>query len=73
MHVNNETGTVLDIKRMICAEHNVLFHSDTVQPVENRTDVRCPFDLLAPTNFTVLRSGVCIYKKNSGLQPLLWW
>jgi cysteine desulfurase len=32
MHVNNEIGTVLDLERVgiICNEHQVLFHSDTV-------------------------------------------
>ena len=35
MHVNNETGTILDLERVsrICQEHNALFHSDTVQSV----------------------------------------
>ena len=35
MHVNNEIGTVLDLNRVgiICKEHNVLFHSDTVQSI----------------------------------------
>src|SRR6476620_6946138 len=35
MHVNNETGTTLDIERVarICKQHNAYFHSDTVQSV----------------------------------------
>ena len=35
MHVNNETGTVLDLERVgtICKEHAAYFHSDTVQSV----------------------------------------
>jgi cysteine desulfurase len=35
MHVNNETGTILDLERIgrICQEHKVLFHSDTVQSI----------------------------------------
>jgi cysteine desulfurase len=35
MHVNNEIGSILDIKKVgnICKEHNALFHSDTVQSV----------------------------------------
>ena len=35
MHVNNEIGTVLNLDRIstICQEHNVLFHSDTVQSI----------------------------------------
>ena len=35
MHVNNEIGNLLDIKRVadLCKAHNVLFHSDAVQSV----------------------------------------
>ncbi len=35
MHVNNETGTVLDLEEIakICQQHSVYFHSDTVQSV----------------------------------------
>src|SRR6218665_943777 len=35
MHVNNETGAILDLERvgLICKQYNALFHSDTVQSV----------------------------------------
>jgi len=35
MHVNNETGTTLDIERVarICKQHDAYFHSDSVQSV----------------------------------------
>ncbi|UMY65231.1 MULTISPECIES: cysteine desulfurase family protein [unclassified Flavobacterium] len=35
MHVNNETGVVLDLQAVgtLCRSHHVLFHSDTVQSV----------------------------------------
>lgn len=35
MHVNNEVGTVLDLKKIgdICHAHHALFHSDTVQSI----------------------------------------
>jgi cysteine desulfurase len=35
MHVNNETGTMLDLVAVgnICHQHNALFHSDTVQSI----------------------------------------
>ena len=35
MHVNNETGTILDLEEIakICKQHSVYFHSDTVQSV----------------------------------------
>ncbi|MDI1306163.1 MAG: cysteine desulfurase family protein, partial [bacterium] len=79
MHVNNETGTVLDLDRvgLICQEHNVLFHSDTVQSVGKTT-----IDLQAlPINFIVASAhkfhgpkgvGFAFIRKNSGLQPLFF-
>ncbi|WP_369048737.1 cysteine desulfurase family protein [Tenacibaculum sp. UWU-22] len=35
MHVNNEIGNILPINKVceLCKEHNVLFHSDTVQSI----------------------------------------
>jgi cysteine desulfurase len=79
MHVNNETGTVLDIKRIgvICAEHNALFHSDTVQSI-GKTEL----DLQALSiDFLVASAhkfhgpkgvGFAFIRKNSGLQPLFY-
>jgi cysteine desulfurase len=79
MHVNNETGTVLDLERIgrICQEHNVLFHSDTVQSIGKTT-----IDLKAiPVDFIVASAhkfhgpkgvGFAFIRKNSGLQPLFF-
>jgi cysteine desulfurase len=79
MHVNNETGTVLDLERIgrICQEHNVLFHSDTVQSVG-----KSKFDLQTiPVDFIVASAhkfhgpkgiGFAFVRKNSGLQPLFF-
>jgi cysteine desulfurase len=79
MHVNNETGTILDLDRVsqICREHNVLFHSDTVQSV-GKTKI----DLQAiPMDFIVASAhkfhgpkgvGFAFVRKNSGLQPLFF-
>ena len=79
MHVNNETGTALDLDRIgrICQEHNVLFHSDTVQSI-GKTE----FDLQTlPVNFLVASAhkfhgpkgvGFAFIRKNSGLQPLFY-
>lgn len=35
IHVNNETGTVLDLERVgkLCREYNAYFHTDTVQSI----------------------------------------
>jgi cysteine desulfurase len=79
MHVNNETGTILDLQRIgqICQEHQVLFHSDTVQSV-GKTNI----DLQAiPVDFIVASAhkfhgpkgvGFAFIRKNSGLQPLFF-
>lgn len=79
MHVNNETGTILDLDRvgLICQEHNVLFHSDTVQSVG-----KTAIDLQKiPVNFIVASAhkfhgpkgvGFAFIRKNSGLQPLFF-
>jgi cysteine desulfurase len=79
MHVNNEIGTILDLERIgrICQEHNVLFHSDTVQSIGKAT-----IDLQAiPVDFIVASAhkfhgpkgaGFAFIRKNSGLQPLFF-
>ncbi|TRX31786.1 cysteine desulfurase [Flavobacterium sp. ZT3R18] len=79
MHVNNETGTLLELDRVsrICQEHKVLFHSDTVQSVG-----KIKIDLHAtPIDFIVASAhkfhgpkgvGFAFVRKNSGLQPLFF-
>lgn len=79
MHVNNETGTVLDLERIgiICQENNALLHSDTVQSI-GKTEI----DLQKlPLNFIVASAhkfhgpkgvGFAFVRKNSGLQPLFF-
>ena len=79
MHVNNETGTVLDLERVgrICKQYNVLFHSDTVQSIG-----KIEIDLQAiPIDFIVASAhkfhgpkgvGFAFVRKNSGLQPLFF-
>lgn len=79
MHVNNETGTILDLDRVsvICKQYNALFHSDTVQSV-GKTEI----DLQKNTVDFIVASahkfhgpkgiGFAFVRKNSGLQPLLF-
>ncbi|MFV8361145.1 cysteine desulfurase family protein [Flavobacterium sp. LS1P3] len=79
MHVNNETGNILDLERIgrICKEHNVLFHSDTVQSTG-----KVAIDLQTiPVDFIVASAhkfhgpkgvGFAFIRKNSGLQPLFF-
>ncbi|MGO4771930.1 cysteine desulfurase family protein [Flavobacterium sp. W22_SRS_FK3] len=79
MHVNNETGTILDLERVsvICKQYNALFHSDTVQSV-GKTEI----DLQKTTLDFIVASahkfhgpkgvGFAFVRKNSGLQPLFF-
>lgn len=79
MHVNNETGTVLDLDRVgvICKQYGVLFHSDTVQSV-GKTEIdlqKIPVDfILASAHKFHGPKGVgfAFVRKNSGLQPLIF-
>lgn len=79
MHVNNETGNVLDLKRigLICEENSALFHSDTVQSVgKTELDVQTfPIDFLVASahKFHGPKGvGFAFVRKNSGLQPLFY-
>lgn len=79
MHVNNEIGNLLDIKRVadLCKTNKALFHSDTVQSVGHY-----PIDLSEiPIDFFAASAhkfhgpkgvGFCFIRKNSGLQPLIF-
>ena len=79
MHVNNETGVVLDLQRvgMLCKEYKTLFHSDAVQSIG-----KLAIDLqMVSVDFLVATAhkfhgpkgvGFAYVKKNSGLQPLFY-
>ncbi len=78
MHVNNEIGNLLDIKRVaiLCKEHNSLFHSDTVQSVGHfELDLQeIPIDFLAVSahKFHGPKGvGFAFIRKNSGIKPLI--
>jgi cysteine desulfurase len=79
MHVNNETGTVLDIDKVgrICGQHNALFHSDMVQAV-GKTEIdlqhlSIDFMTASAHKFHGPKGvGFAYVKKNSGLQPLFY-
>ena len=79
MHVNNETGTILDLKRVgiICKEHSALFHSDTVQSVGkiaiDLQQVSVDFIVASAHKFHGPKGvGFAFVRKNSGLQPLFF-
>ncbi|MGN7809264.1 cysteine desulfurase family protein [Flavobacterium sp. 22076] len=79
MHINNETGTILDLERVsvICKQYNALFHSDTVQSV-GKTEIdlqKTPVDfILASAHKFHGPKGVgfAFIRKNTGLQPLIF-
>lgn len=79
MHVNNEVGTELDLKRVatLCEAHQALFHCDTVQSV-GKTEL----DLAAiPIDFIVASAhkfhgpkgiGFAFIRKKNVLQPMIF-
>ncbi|PIY11331.1 MAG: cysteine desulfurase [Flavobacteriaceae bacterium CG_4_10_14_3_um_filter_33_47] len=79
MHVNNEVGNKLDLKRVadLCKLKNALFHSDTVQSVGHYPlDLQeIPIDFLAASahKFHGPKGvGFVFVRKNSGLKPLIF-
>ena len=78
MHVNNETGVVLDIDKVgkMCKEHAALFHSDTVQSI-GKTE----FDLnTTPIDFIAASAhkfhgpkgvGFAFVRKNTPLHSMI--
>lgn len=79
MHVNNETGTVLDIERTgrICKQYGAYFHTDTVQSMG-----KMPLDMQnLPIDFLVASAhkfhgpkgvGFAFIKKNTPLKPIIY-
>ncbi|MFV0564486.1 MAG: cysteine desulfurase family protein [Flavobacteriaceae bacterium] len=79
MHINNEIGTILNLKRVssLCKAHNALFHTDAVQSVGHyQLDLQyIQVDFLAASahKFHGPKGvGFAFIRKNSGLQPLLF-
>lgn len=79
IHVNNETGTVLDIEKVgrICKQYNALFHTDTVQSMGKTV-----FDMQnLPVDFLVASAhkfhgpkgaGFAFVRKNTAFKPLIY-
>ena len=79
MHINNEIGNILDIKRVgaLCKANNALFHSDTVQSVGHyHLDLQeIPIDFMAVSahKFHGPKGvGFAFVRKQSGLKPLIF-
>lgn len=78
MHVNNEIGTLLDLKRVshLCKSYNTLFHTDAVQGVGHYPiDLgELPIDFLsaAAHKFHGPKGvGFSFVRKNAGLKPFI--
>ncbi|OIQ22355.1 cysteine desulfurase family protein [Lacinutrix sp. MedPE-SW] len=78
MHINNEIGNILDIKRVgeLCLANNALFHSDTVQSVGHYKldlkNISIDFMAVSAHKFHGPKGvGFAYIKKNSGLKPLI--
>ena len=79
MHVNNEIGNILDIKRVgnLCKANNALFHSDTVQSIGHYEmdlqEINVDFMAAAAHKFHGPKGvGFAFIRKNSGLKPLIF-
>ena len=79
IHVNNEIGTILDIKRVsdLCQYANALFHCDTVQSIgKTNLDVQdfgIDFLVASAHKFHGPKGiGFAYLKKNSMLQPMIF-
>ncbi len=79
MHVNNEIGNLLDIKRVanLCKVNNALFHSDAVQSVGHyKLDLEeIPIDFIAASahKFHGPKGvGFAFIRKNTRLKPLIF-
>ncbi|MDQ7961233.1 cysteine desulfurase family protein [Flavobacterium lindanitolerans] len=79
MHVNNETGTVLDIEKVarLCKQYNALFHSDTVQSV-GKTEIdlqktEVDFIVASAHKFHGPKGiGFAFIRKNPGINPMIF-
>ncbi|MGB5417256.1 cysteine desulfurase family protein [Algibacter sp.] len=78
MHINNEIGTILDIKQVadLCKLNNALFHCDAVQSVGHYKldlqDVQVDFLAASAHKFHGPKGvGFTFIRKNSGLKPLI--
>jgi cysteine desulfurase len=79
IHVNNETGTVLDLDRVgrICRQYNALFHTDTVQSMG-----KAAFDLQSlPVDFLIASAhkfhgpkgvGFAFVRKQTAVKPMIY-
>ncbi|NND64188.1 MAG: cysteine desulfurase [Flavobacteriaceae bacterium] len=78
MHVNNEIGNMLDLKRVaeMCKEYDAMFHSDTVQSVGHFeldfSEIPIDFAAVAAHKFHGPKgAGFAFIRKDKPLKPLI--
>jgi cysteine desulfurase len=79
MHVNNETGVVLDLNRVgeLCDSQNVYFHSDTVQSIGKTEidlqEIKVDFLVASAHKFKGPKGiGFAYVKKNTIFSPMIF-
>lgn len=79
MHVNNEIGNILDLKKTVelCKQYDALFHSDTVQSIGHYdldlSEIDLDFAAVSAHKFHGPKGiGFAIVRENSGLRPLIF-
>ncbi|WP_073087405.1 cysteine desulfurase family protein [Winogradskyella jejuensis] len=79
MHINNEIGNILDLKRVadLCKANDALFQTDTVQSVGHYhidlQDIQVDFLAASAHKFHGPKGGgFCFVRKESGLKPLIF-
>jgi cysteine desulfurase len=79
IHVNNETGTVLDLDRTgrICKQYGAFFHTDTVQSMGkmplNLKELEVDFLVASAHKFHGPKGvGFAYVKKNTPLKPMIY-
>ena len=79
MHINNEIGNILDVKRVgnLCQSNKALFHCDAVQSIGHfkwdLQDVHIDFLAASAHKFHGPKGvGFSFIRKNTGLKPLIF-
>lgn len=79
IHVNNETGTILDIEKVgrICKQYSALFHTDTVQSMGktsfNMQNLPVDFLVASAHKFHGPKGvGFAFIRKNTVLKPMIY-
>ncbi|MBD0831782.1 cysteine desulfurase family protein [Aestuariibaculum sediminum] len=78
MHINNEIGNILDIKRVseLCKSYNALFHTDAVQSIGHYeldlSEIKVDFLAASAHKFHGPKGiGFAYIRKESGIKPLI--